>query len=98
MVNEKGLVEILDFGLAKLTDPAEGGEFGTTQTMRPATEEGTIVGTLAYLSPEQAEGKKVDSRSDVFSFGSVFRGAGVPRSDEDLDAIRDSAPGAEAAQ
>jgi serine/threonine protein kinase/Tol biopolymer transport system component len=72
MINEKGLIKILDFGLAKLTDLSEGGEFGSTQTMRPATEKGTIVGTVAYMSPEQAQGKHVDSRSDIFSFGSVL--------------------------
>ena len=72
MVNEHGLVKVLDFGLAKLTEatPAEGDE--STLTMRPTTEEGKIVGTVAYMSPEQAEGKKVDARSDIFSFGSVL--------------------------
>jgi Tol biopolymer transport system component/tRNA A-37 threonylcarbamoyl transferase component Bud32 len=70
-----GFVKVLDFGLAKLTETATG-EFGDTATLRasegPSTEEGTIVGTTAYMSPEQAEGKKVDPRSDIFSFGSVL--------------------------
>ena len=72
MVNEHGLVKVLDFGLAKLTESTPAGEDESTHTMRPTTEEGKIVGTVAYMSPEQAEGKKVDARSDIFSFGSVL--------------------------
>jgi Tol biopolymer transport system component/tRNA A-37 threonylcarbamoyl transferase component Bud32 len=72
MVNEHGLVKVLDFGLAKLTEPTSASEDDATRTLRPSTEEGKIVGTVAYMSPEQAEGKKVDARSDIFSFGSVL--------------------------
>ncbi len=66
----KSSVKILDFGLAKMEETALGdGESTRTQAH---TEEGTIVGTIAYMSPEQAQGKPVDARSDIFSFGAVL--------------------------
>ena len=72
MVDEHGMVKVLDFGLAKLTEVTSLGEDASTRTIKPVTEEGTIVGTVAYMSPEQAEGQPVDARSDIFSLGVVL--------------------------
>ena len=63
-----GRIKVLDFGLAKLVEPS--GESSNATTMpAPATAEGQILGTAAYMSPEQAEGRPVDARSDLFSLG-----------------------------
>ncbi len=75
IVTGQGMVKVLDFGLAKLVE-RETDESLVTKTIAqdcaPITQEGAIVGTFAYMSPEQAEGKKLDSRSDIFSFGLVL--------------------------
>jgi Tol biopolymer transport system component/predicted Ser/Thr protein kinase len=71
MVTDEGRVKVLDFGLAKLTEQTGTGEFEETQS-KPDTAEGSIVGTVCYMSPEQAEGKQIDGRSDIFSFGAVL--------------------------
>jgi formylglycine-generating enzyme required for sulfatase activity/dienelactone hydrolase len=71
MVNEHGRVKVLDFGLAKLIVP-DSGDGDPTMTAVSETQDGTILGTVSYMAPEQAEGKRVDQRADIFSFGVVL--------------------------
>ena len=70
MVTDRDLVKLLDFGLAKLA-PAFDADPDATN-LAPLTVQGSIVGTLCYMSPEQALGKPADARSDIFSFGAVL--------------------------
>jgi serine/threonine protein kinase/Tol biopolymer transport system component len=74
IVTGEGRAKVLDFGLAKLVERRrDSDELSTQSTMTPPlTGEGQIVGTIAYMSPEQAGGGQVDARSDVFSFGAML--------------------------
>jgi non-specific serine/threonine protein kinase len=73
MIRPDGLVKILDFGIAKLVEKRfESIDSDATTEIEQQTAEGMIIGTAAYMSPEQAQGKEVDARSDIFSFGVVL--------------------------
>lgn len=65
-----GRVKILDFGVAKLQAPAE--DDRSIESMTTVTKHGGMIGTVAYMSPEQLRGKPVDHRSDIFSFGAIL--------------------------
>ena len=75
IIGDQGAVKVLDFGLAKLDEHAELRVSDATVTVRATTEEGMVAGSPPYMSPEQAEGKKLDARSDIFSFGAVLYGS-----------------------
>jgi Tfp pilus assembly protein PilF len=73
MIRRDGYVKVLDFGLAKLTEQQNfktDSEAATQQFVK--TNPGVLMGTMTYMSPEQARGKEIDTRSDVFSFGIMF--------------------------
>lgn len=73
MITGSGLVKVLDFGLAKLMEELPGDHTGTTVTaIGPLTVAGAVMGTVNYMSPEQAQGRRVTARSDIFSFGAVL--------------------------
>src|SRR5688572_16921524 len=72
MVTVEGSVKVLDFGLAKQHDTVERADRMETRAADIITGQGRILGTVAYMAPEQAEGKQTDARSDIFSLGVVL--------------------------
>jgi serine/threonine protein kinase len=72
MVGADSRVTVLDFGLAKLHESSSAAAGATTLPTAEMTHDGRIVGTVAYMSPEQAEGKPIDHRSDLFSLGVIL--------------------------
>jgi eukaryotic-like serine/threonine-protein kinase len=73
MITPTGTVKVLDFGLAKMADPQPEGRATDSPTLTMhATQMGMILGTAAYMSPEQARGKTVDKRADIWAFGVVL--------------------------
>jgi eukaryotic-like serine/threonine-protein kinase len=73
MLTKGGAVKVLDFGLAKFDEHTPSGDLTQSPTMTlSATREGVILGTAAYMSPEQTRGQAIDKRTDIWAFGSVL--------------------------
>jgi TolB-like protein len=73
LITKRGQVKLMDFGLAKQAGPPEAGSaMPTAMGEQPLTSPGSAIGTVAYMSPEQARGEELDSRTDLFSFGAVL--------------------------
>ena len=72
MIRPDGYVKVLDFGLAKLAEPESSEFFAETSGRGVQTGSGVVIGTVGYMSPEQARGQSVDARSDIFNFGAVI--------------------------
>jgi eukaryotic-like serine/threonine-protein kinase len=70
-VTANDAVKVLDFGLAKAASDEVPDDFSRSPTVLPATQDGVIMGTAPYMSPEQARGEMVDKRSDIWAFGCV---------------------------
>jgi serine/threonine protein kinase/Tfp pilus assembly protein PilF len=89
MVDKKGIVKILDFGLAKFGKDAP--SEAEAMAEKDLTEKGFVLGTVSYLSPEQASGKPVDHQTDIFSFGilmyEMLEGANPFKEDEQIETL-----------
>lgn len=92
MITRDGFAKVLDFGLAKLTEKRDsGGQTNAATEVRERTRDGVVMGTTGYMSPEQVQGKSVDHRSDIFSFGCILYEAATRKKpfegDSDVDTM-----------